>query len=308
MGDSGRETTERDESTAERDDFSSTAKRRNVLRALGGAGALAALGTASATDAADVTDAPDGAPTPEEVRERSRRQETVDPVWGFPALSEEASAPTSPQVEVELQIRPRDAPIPEFVFEPAGVYLESGQTVRFSYESPHHTVTAYHPEFGYRQRVPDEVPPFSSPALPQGGYWLYTFDRPGVYDIHCAPHEIFGHAMRIVVGSPSGPGNDPLPDLCAGQEGGQATATETAVTTVPEGGGEDGSDGGGGQEGGGQEGGEEELSLPRVGAYNVLSDPALDPDNIVDERRVSWDDLAPESKQLFVRIQGFPPC
>ncbi|WP_210424033.1 cupredoxin domain-containing protein [Halorussus ruber] len=306
MGDSGRETTERDESTVDGGQFSPTARRRSVLRALGGAGALAALGTASSAGA---TDATDDAPTPEEVRDRSRQQETVDPVWGFPALSEEASAPTSPQVEVELQIRPRDAPIPEFVFEPTGVYIESGDTVRFSYESPHHTVTAYHPAFGYQQRVPDEVPPFSSPALPQGGYWLYTFDRPGVYDIHCAPHEIFGHAMRIVVGSPSGPGSDPLPDLCAGQEEG-ATATETAVTTVPEGGGEEGGDGGGqeGGEGGEQEGGEEELSFPRVGAYSVLSDPALDPDNIVDERRVSWDDLAPESKQLFVRIRGFPPC
>ncbi|UPW01511.1 hypothetical protein M0R88_05245 [Halorussus gelatinilyticus] len=301
MGDSGRETPATDEST-DRTTSNPSANRRSVLRALGGAGALAAFsGTSAASElAASVADATD-ARSPAEARERAQQDGEIDPVWGFPALSEDADPPTSPDHEVQLQIRPRDAPIPEFVFEPTGLYVEPGDTVRFSYESPHHTVTAYHPAFGYLQRVPDEVPPFSAPALPQDGYWLYTFDRSGVYDLHCAPHEIFGHAMRIVVGSPSGPAADPLPDLCAGGE----TTTGTAVTTVPEGEAE------GGQtatETGGEGGGEPELEPPRLTAYTVLSDPALDPDAIVDENRVSWDDLAPESKQLFVQIQGFPPC
>lgn len=274
-----------------------SADRRGVLRALGGAGALSAVtGSASAAspNGSVAAETATDAATPAEAREYARQQGEVDPVWGFPALSEDTDPPTSPRVEVTLQIRPRDAPIPEFVFEPTGLYLERGDTVRFTYESPHHSVTAYHPGFGYARRVPDEVPPFSSPLLPQGGYWLYTFERPGVYDVHCAPHEIFGHAMRIVVGSPSGPGSDPLPDLCAGQAGTETTGTGTTTTTDTE-----------GDE---QEGSEPELSLPRVGAYSVLSDPALDPDAIVDDRRVSWDDLAPESKQLFVQVRGFPDC
>ncbi|UPV75477.1 hypothetical protein M0R89_05260 [Halorussus limi] len=316
MGDSGRETHEADRTTAD-----PTARRRSVLRALGGAGALAAFtgvstGRERAAAAADATDAQ----SPAETRERARQDGEIDPVWGFPALSDETDPPTSPKHEVELQIRPHDAPIPEFVFEPTGLYVEPGDTVRFSYESPHHTVTAYHPAFGYVQRVPDDVPPFSAPALPQGGYWLYTFDREGVYDLHCAPHEIFGHAMRIVVGSPSGPAADALPDLCAQQPaetpgaGGETTAAMDEQTTTGTGRettadartatAEPGTTTGSGEEGDGGE----EPSFPRLTAYTVLSDPALAPDAIVDERRVSWDDLAPESKQLFVQIRGFPPC
>ncbi|USZ69625.1 hypothetical protein NGM10_07815 [Halorussus salilacus] len=275
----------------------STAKRRSVLRALGGAGAVAALGSAGAAAAG----------TPAAARARARQDGEIDPVYGYPAQSGEEEPPVSPNVEVTLEIRPRDAPIPEFVFEPTGLYLEPGDTVRFSYESPHHTVTAYHPEFGYVPRVPEGVPPFSAPPLPVGGYWLYTFEQEGVYELHCAPHEIFGHAMRIVVGSPSGPAADPLPDVCetAGTATTEETEAETAtaegmdtetteVETTPD-------------EGGG-EGEEEGPALPRFGAYTVLRDPALEPDNIVDERRVRWDDLDPESKRLFLRVEGFPPC
>ncbi|WP_202932661.1 cupredoxin domain-containing protein [Halorussus salinus] len=302
MGDSGRETPTTDEST-DRTTSDPSANRRSVLRALGGAGALTAFaGTSAASErAASVASAEEAtdARSPAEARERARQDDEIDPVWGFPALSDETDPPTSADHEVEVQIRPRDAPIPEFVFEPTGLYVEPGDTVRFSYASPHHTVTAYHPAFGYLQRVPDEVPPFSAPALPQGGYWLYTFEQSGVYDLHCAPHEIFGHAMRVVVGSPSGPAADPLPDLCAG--GAETTGMGGETTTATETGGGDGTEGG-------QEGGEPELDPPRVTAYTVLTDPALDPETIVDERRVSWDDLAPESKQLFVQIRGFPPC
>lgn len=301
----------------------STAKRRSVLRALGGAGALAAFaGTSAARGGTDVgasassladASASDAARSSAEARERARQDGEIDPTWGYPALSDDEEPPVSPDHEVELQIRPRDAPVPEFVFEPTGLSVEPGDTVRFSYESPHHTVTAYHPAFGYLQRVPDDVPPFSAPALPHGGYWLYTFEQEGVYDLHCAPHEIFGHAMRVVAGSPAGPGAEPLPDLCAGpgatgtvettaEAAGETTAeaTEAAeatgmTTTAP------------GEEGG-EGGGEEEPSPPRLGAYVVLSDPALDPETVVEEGQVSWDDLAPESKQVFVRFEGFPPC
>lgn len=261
----------------------STTDRRTVLRALGAGTALATFGSASAS-AAD---------TPAGARERARQDGEIDPVYGYPAQSSDEEPPVSPQHEVAIEIRPRDAPIPEFVFEPTGLYVESGDTVRFNYESPHHTVTAYHPAFGYVPRVPEGVPPFSAPPLPAGGYWLYTFDQKGVYDLHCAPHEIFGHAMRIVVGSPSGPAADPLPDLCAA---GRTTAEDGGRTETTE------------AETAGEAGGEPELELPRLGAYSVLSDPALDPDAIVDERRVRWGDLDPASKQLFVSIEGFPPC
>ncbi len=108
--------------------------------------------------------------------------------------------------EVELIIAPVEGqPIPEFYFEPTGLYIEPGDTVRFVAASPHHTVTAYHPLQGKPQRVPDGVEPFSSPMIPVGSTWEYTFDVPGVYDVWCGPHESYGMVMRIVVGEASGP-------------------------------------------------------------------------------------------------------
>ncbi|GAA0671388.1 FxLYD domain-containing protein [Natronoarchaeum mannanilyticum] len=89
--------------------------------------------------------------------------------------------------------------LPEFVFEPTGLAVESGDVVRFTLASPDHTVTAYHPALGRQRRVPEGVPPFSSPVLGAETFWLYRFDEPGVYDVLCAPHEIFGMVGRIVV-------------------------------------------------------------------------------------------------------------
>lgn len=128
-------------------------------------------------------------------------------VWltvGALTLSGAAVAQTTHQVE--LMIMPiEDRPIPEFYFEPTGLFIEPGDTVQFVAVTPHHTVTAYHPLHGKPQRVPDGVEPFSSPVIPVGGSWEYTFTVPGVYDLWCAPHENYGMAMRIVVGEASGP-------------------------------------------------------------------------------------------------------
>jgi len=89
--------------------------------------------------------------------------------------------------------------LPDFVFEPTGLAVESGDVVRFTLAAPDHTVTAYHPMLGRQRRVPEGVPPFSSPVLGAETFWLYRFDEPGVYDVLCAPHEIFGMVGRIVV-------------------------------------------------------------------------------------------------------------
>ena len=114
--------------------------------------------------------------------------------------------------DVQLLIQPVDGrPFPEFFFEPTGLFIEPGDTVRFVAVTPHHTVTAYHPGHGYPQRVPDGVGPFSSPVIPVGETWEYTFATPGVYDIWCAPHEVFGMVMRIVVGEATGPATTPAP-------------------------------------------------------------------------------------------------
>jgi plastocyanin len=206
----------------------------------------------------------------------------IHPVYGFSSQAAKVAPPVEPDHEVQLLVRPREGvPIPEFYFQPTGLYVEPGDTVKFNMATPHHNVVAYHPQFGYARRVPQSVPPFSGPMLPAGGYWLYTFEKPGVYEMNCAPHEVFGMVMRIVVGEVSGPAAAPLPDLCAAPPTG-ADAEEAHAGP--------------------------ELRLPDFTAYTVLTDPALAPDRIVEAGSVSWDELAPESKRLFIQPVGFPPC
>lgn len=205
----------------------------------------------------------------------------VHPVYGFSSQAAKVEPPVEPDHEVQMLIRPREGvPVPEFFFEPTGLHINPGDTVKFNMATPHHNVVAYHPQFGYARRVPQLVPPFSAPMLPAGGYWLYTFEKEGVYEMNCAPHEIFGMVMRIVVGEASGPAAASLPDLCA-------APPEEASTEAHSG---------------------PELRLPEFTAYTVLTDPALEPERIVEAGSVSWDEVAPESKQLFTQPVGFPPC
>lgn len=108
---------------------------------------------------------------------------------------------------VNMLIVPRETPgPPEFYYEPTGLYVQPGESVRFVAQSPHHTVTAYHPLQGKPLRVPSvEVGPFSSPVVPMDESWTYTFSESGVYDFWCAVHEGYGMVGRVVVGEPLGP-------------------------------------------------------------------------------------------------------
>jgi plastocyanin len=188
----------------------------------------------------------------------------VDPVVGFVALTPDTTPPVEPDHEVHLFILPReDSPIPEFFFEPTGLFIQPGDTVKFTFDTPDHTITAYHAAHGFAPRVPDGVEPFSSPLVPPGGYWLYTFEDEGVYDVFCGPHQIFGMAMRIVVGSATGPGTTPI------------------LVGPPS---------------------EEPPFQPFLTAGLVLSDPVLQPENIISYGSVSWDEVSAESKTLFVQL------
>jgi len=129
-------------------------------------------------------------------------------------LGSSVMAPAQQVHQVMLMIREsHDRPVPEFYFEATGLYIQPGDTVRFVGATPHHTATAYHALQGKVQRVPEGAEPFSSPMSPIGGYWEYTFDIPGVYDIFCGPREQYGMAMRIVVGEATGPATEPVTDF-----------------------------------------------------------------------------------------------
>ncbi|WP_157525955.1 hypothetical protein [Halorientalis sp. IM1011] len=47
--------------------------------------------------------------------------------------------------------------------------------------------------------------------------WLYTFEREGVHDFTCPPHETYGMVDRIVVGSANRPGANPVGEPPGGQ-------------------------------------------------------------------------------------------
>lgn len=231
--------------------------RRRLLQALGVGAAVTAFGSGTAAAS------------------RSADDHDIDPNFGYTALSPDDDLPVDPDHEVELLIRPRsDGPIPEFFFSPTGLFVERGDTVAFHFTTPDHAVTAYHPFVGRQQRIPDRRadPGFiTSPMLGSGAVWLFTFDEAGVYDFFCPPHEVFGMAMRIVVGKPTGPGASTVPDPCMPGEG----------------------EGEGGRP-------------PGLTSALILRDPALAPERIVRRKRVEWDEIREENKQLFVEIQ--PPA
>lgn len=161
--------------------------RRSLLVALG-VGA-ASVGTMSGSAAADHDD-----PHPPQ----------IDSHYGYSTPDAEAiPEPLEPDHVVDLLVIPPN-PAEEipvlFAFDPAGLHVEKGDIVQFTFTTPDHTVTSYHPQHGFQQRVPDGVPPFSSPIVSGGGAWLYEFCEAGVYDLYCGPHHILGMAMRIVVG------------------------------------------------------------------------------------------------------------
>lgn len=121
-----------------------------------------------------------------------------------------AAAQAQTEHHVGMNIVPIEGrPLPVFYFEPVGLLIEPGDSVVFMADSPHHTATAYHGQHVKSHRVPDGVEPFSSPIVPIGESWSYTFTVPGTYDIWCGPHEQYGMAMRIVVGQPGGPAEAP---------------------------------------------------------------------------------------------------
>lgn len=87
-------------------------------------------------------------------------------------------------------------------FDPAGLLITAGQTVRWTNADPlnSHTTTAYHPASGGRaQRLPDDAEPWDSGYLLPGESFTARFTLPGVYDYLCVPHEMAGMVGRLVV-------------------------------------------------------------------------------------------------------------
>jgi plastocyanin len=124
----------------------------------------------------------------------------------------------------------------EVWFDPIGVFVEPGQTVRWIVDANVHTTTAYHPKNdGHSLRIPEAASPWDSGFLvARGDYFEVTLTVPGVYDYYCQPHEAAGMVGRIVVGRPIGPGALPF-DYFRGRPGTERwkPVPEAARTAFP---------------------------------------------------------------------------
>ena len=97
-------------------------------------------------------------------------------------------------------------------FDPIGVRVDPGTTIRWHLHENVHTATAYHPANGARSlRVPHGAEPWDSGYLVEPGTaFSVTLVAEGVYDYFCLPHEAAGMVGRIIVGAPGGPGARPF--------------------------------------------------------------------------------------------------
>lgn len=137
--------------------------------------------------------------------------------------------------EITMRSTPRGE---EAWFEPIGLRIEPGQTVRWVMASPGnpHTTTAYHPtNASHSLRIPATAAPWDSGFLVNpGDTFEVTLTVEGVYDYFCLPHEAAGMVGRIVVGRPGGPGMLPF-DYFVGRTGTHAwlPVPEAARAALP---------------------------------------------------------------------------
>jgi len=121
----------------------------------------------------------------------------------------EYSVPAQSPAQASQPVSAQETPVVKMgnnYFEPIGLHIEPGTTVRFEIAAGTHSATAY------ENRIPSDASAFDSEVISSGGF-EYTFEKPGTYDYYCIPHKSVGMVGRIVVGSPGGPAEDsPIPD------------------------------------------------------------------------------------------------
>ncbi len=105
-------------------------------------------------------------------------------------------------------------------FDPVGLLIMPGQTVRWILDDDVHATAAFHPKNAMHSlRIPESATPWDSGLMTtKGRYFDVTLTVEGVYDYFCLPHENDGMVGRIVVGKPSGPGTLPF-DYFKGKPG-----------------------------------------------------------------------------------------
>ena len=133
--------------------------------------------------------------------------------FGCMVMLGQATHATAATVEIKLM----QTPAGKTYFDPAGVHIAPGDTVRWVQIGGFHSVTAYHPSNdNHELRIPVSAQPWDSDVLlanypKRGATFEHVFTVPGVYDYFCKPHEMAGMVGRIVVGDAGdGPGTKPF--------------------------------------------------------------------------------------------------
>lgn len=129
-------------------------------------------------------------------------------------------------VDIAMMGRPDGS---EVWFDPAGIRVRPGQTLRWTNRDAGnaHTATAYHPvNFDRQRRIPRDAKPWDSNYLLPGEAFSATLNAPGVYDYYCVPHEQAGMVGRIIVDAPN-------PDDGIGEAGADDGLPEAALKAFP---------------------------------------------------------------------------
>ncbi len=129
--------------------------------------------------------------------------------WALAGLAVPRRARAARVVEIRMQSDPQGA---EVWFDPVGVLVDPGDTIRWTVAANVHTTTAYHPRnANHSLRIPEGATPWDSGFLVnRGSQFEVKLTAEGVYDYYCMPHEGAGMVGRIVVGRSGGPGALPF--------------------------------------------------------------------------------------------------
>lgn len=108
---------------------------------------------------------------------------------------------TTPALAKEVTIKEVTGEDGKYYFEPKQLTIHPGDTVIFEdAQDDMHDVM-----FNVVPKQVDEM--IMSPMMEKKGQkFSYTFTVPGTYEFHCHPHEALGMKGKLIVGSPSKPG------------------------------------------------------------------------------------------------------
>lgn len=176
-----------------------THTRRRVLVLAGGTALAGLAGCGSQASEEDETPEPTATDVP-----------TTEPTPSEPADTETPGSSTDDVVEIRMVTDGKGS-----YFDPKGLLVEPGSTIRFVNESGTHAAAAYHPENDGPLRIPEAAATWASELFAEAGRTFeVTLDVPGVYDFYCPPHEVLGMVGRLVVGEPGdGPGTTPPEEM-----------------------------------------------------------------------------------------------